>query len=508
MARYKHIDTSPRFLAVNLQAQLMPGTFEHALNHLLDHEIELSGFDARFSNDDTGASAYPPAMLLKVVLLAYSRGIVSSRAIERACREHVTFIALSGDSCPHFTTIAAFVSGLGDLIGTVFQQVLLVCDAQGLIGREMFAIDGVKLPSNASKQRSGTRADFAHQAQKMEAAVQTMLTRHRETDVADTEPSLQAKEAKRIDALQRDARCIREWLSTHREDRKGSRGAVRKSNRTDNESAKMATSKGVIQGYTGVAAVDARHQVIVDAQAHGTGSEQELLLPTVQALQAVMAPDTLITADAGYHSEANLVALAAMKRTALIPDNGMRARDERFDDIAKYKQAPDPLHDKSSGAKKTSALYGPQDFDFGRNAHTCVCPAGQSLYANGRECKVNGYIAIKFRGSEAACVPCAQRDKCLRTPHKTKTRQVAFFIGKLPGKNEHTERMKQRIDSAEGRSLYGRRFATVEPVFANLRHNKRLDRFTLRGQAKVDGQWKLFALVHNIEKLAHHGYAQ
>ena len=66
----------------------------------------------------------------------------------------------------------------------------------------------------------------------------------------------------------------------------------------------------------------------------------------------------------------------------------------------------------------------------------------------------------------------------------------------------------QRIDSAEGRVLYGRRFATVEPVFGNLRHNKGLDRFTLRGQRKVDTQWKLFCLVHNIEKLAHHGYAQ
>ncbi|WP_244164376.1 transposase [Variovorax atrisoli] len=117
-------------------------------------------------------------------------------------------------------------------------------------------------------------------------------------------------------------------------------------------------------------------------------------------------------------------------------------------------------------------------------------------------------MAIKFRGSEKACVPCVLRDQCLRTPAKTKTRQVAFFIGKLPGKSLHTERMKQRIDSAEGRALYGRRFATVEPVFANLRHNKQLNRFTLRGQAKVDGQWNLCALVHNIEKLAHHGYAQ
>lgn len=64
--------------------------------------------------------------------------------------------------------------------------------------------------------------------------------------------------------------------------------------------------------------------------------------------------------------------------------------------------------------------------------------------------------------------------------------------------------MRQRIDSREGREQYGRRLGIVEPVFGNMRHNKRLNRFTLRGQSKVDGQWKLFALVHNIEKLAKH----
>jgi hypothetical protein len=68
--------------------------------------------------------------------------------------------------------------------------------------------------------------------------------------------------------------------------------------------------------------------------------------------------------------------------------------------------------------------------------------------------------------------------------------------------------MKQRIDSPMGRQMIARRFATVEPVFANLRHNKGLNRFTLRGRGKVDAQWKLYCLVHNIEKLAHHGYGQ
>jgi hypothetical protein len=72
----------------------------------------------------------------------------------------------------------------------------------------------------------------------------------------------------------------------------------------------------------------------------------------------------------------------------------------------------------------------------------------------------------------------------------------------------YTDQMKARIDSPEGQAKYGRRFATVEPVFGNIRHNKQLNRFTLRSQRKVDAQWKLYCLVHNIEKLAHHGYAQ
>ena len=507
MARYKHIDTSPRFIAVDLQRQLLPGTFEHALNHLIDHELDLSGFDTRFSNDATGAAAYPPAMLLKVILYAYSMGIVSSRNIERACREHITFIALSGDSQPHFTTIAGFVSTLGDDIASIFTQILFICDKQGLIGREMFAIDGVKLPSNASKAKSGTRADFERQADKLEAAAKTMLERHREADQHGVEPDLRAKEIQRLTRLQTDAAQVRQWLTDHPEDRKGSKGAIRKSNRTDNESAKMATSKGVIQGYTGVAAVDARHQIIVEAQAHGTGSEQELLIPVVKAMQETLSADTLITADAGYHSEANLKQLTNMKIEALIADNNMRSRDERFAGQDKYKALPDPIHDKG-GKPKQAARYQPKDFDYDPQAGTCFCPAGKQLYGNGSGCIINGFAAVKFQGAQRDCIPCTHRERCLLTPHKTKARQVAFFHGKADGQESYTDKMKRHIDSAAGRSQYGRRFATVEPVFGNLRHNKQLNRFTLRGQKKVDAQWKLYCLVHNIEKLAHHGYGQ
>lgn len=103
--------------------------------------------------------------------------------------------------------------------------------------------------------------------------------------------------------------------------------------------------------------------------------------------------------------------------------------------LGKYKQNPDPLNDKSGNKKqnKQTAVYRPADFDYDPATHTCVCPAGKTLYGNGSHCVINGFNAIKFQGAQQDCVPCSHRDKCLRTPARTNTRQVAFFQGKVDG---------------------------------------------------------------------------
>jgi transposase len=281
MPRFKTPDYGLKMIPVDFAQQVLPGTFEFALCHLVDNELDLSTLRSRYTNDAGGAPAFDPAVLLKIVLLAYSRGLISSRSIAGACRNNVLFMAVSGDSAPHFTTIAGFVAELGDEAAALFTQVLLVCDRQGLIGRELFAIDGVKLPSNAAKAKSGTRADFEREAAKMEAAVQRMMGEQKARDLAGCDD--EARAARTRERLADEAAKIRNWLAANPDERRGAKGAVRLSNRTDNESAKMATGKGVIQGYTGVAAVDAAHQIVVEAHAHGTGSEQELLLPVVDA---------------------------------------------------------------------------------------------------------------------------------------------------------------------------------------------------------------------------------
>src|SRR5688572_9988996 len=106
MARFKSYSyTQGQLIPVDFKAQIQPGSFEYALSHIINNEVDLSVFAQRFKNDDTGATAYDPAILLKIILFAYSRGITSSRQIERACYENVTFMALSANSHPHFTTI-------------------------------------------------------------------------------------------------------------------------------------------------------------------------------------------------------------------------------------------------------------------------------------------------------------------------------------------------------------------------------------------------------------------
>lgn len=510
MARFKAVNMSPRFLPVVLEQQLVPGTFEYALHTLIDAEFDLSALASKFRNDETGAPAYDPAVMLKIVLLAYSRGMVSSRAIERACAENVLFMAISGDTQPAYTTIAAFVRSLSDEITAIFTEVILICDRQGLIGRQMFAIDGVKLPSNASKAKSGTHAELAHQAQAIERRVKSLLKTHRQRDRRSAQgadlAAERASRQQRLDALKSEAKSIRAFLQSNTQRRTG-KGPERKSNLTDNDSAKMATGKGVIQGYTGAATVDACHQIIVAAQAHGSGSEQSLLLPMIEQARPFATGKTVMTADAGYHSEANLQQLADRAIPALIADGLMRRRDERFKGQGKYKSGPDPLYDKRPAPKPAShGKFRPQDFTYDAEKNTCTCPAGKRLYSNGNHCTIKGRTHHKFSGALRDCVPCKLRDQCLRTPEKTRIRQVAFFHQSQASPLRHTEVMKRRIDSPAGRALYARRIATVEPVFGNLRYNKRLDRFTLRGQRKVDTQWKLYCMVHNIEKLARNGY--
>lgn len=141
-------------------------------------------------------------------------------------------MALSANTRPHFTTIAQFIREMGPAARKLFVDVLLYCDELGLIGKEMFAVDGCKMSSNASKEQSGTREDFQKRRAKFHARVDMLVRKHREQDeIGEPEavPGMRTREEKAIESLKAKAAKIDAWLRENPEDKKGVRGTAVKS---------------------------------------------------------------------------------------------------------------------------------------------------------------------------------------------------------------------------------------------------------------------------------------
>jgi hypothetical protein len=445
-------------------------------------------------------------VLLKIVLFAYSRGMLHSRRIERACKENVTFMALSCGQKPDHSTLAAFVSSMGeDRVVELFSQVLLVCEEEGLLGGTHFSLDGLKLSSNASKEWSGKHAELKKKQEKLEEKVQEAVREHRETDRRGDDPDRQRRE-QRIRRLRQKADRIARFLSEN-EPKPGKRGKEIQSNVTDRESAKMVTSHGVVQGYNANAVVDEKAQVVVHPEVFGDGEDSDHAGPMLDGakehLEAVGREDPLkdvtFIADTSYYSIENLQACQDRGVDAFIPDRDFRKRDPRFADAGRHRRSVDK-HKKRYESKKR--WFTPDDFTWDHDKNTLACPAGKHLYVRSRRCEIKGEFFTSYQAPKRACCNCPLRSKCLRS-EKTTARQVYIHLGRRPG--SITDAMKAKIDTPEGRKTYGKRLGIVEPVFGNIRACKGMDRFTLRGRAKVNIQWTLYCLVHNIGKITHFG---
>ncbi len=197
MARFKETNNRQgQFIPVIFEEQVLPGTIEHAICDVIDHHVDLSLLNTRYKNDESGAPAVPPAILLKLILVCYSKGILTSRHIEHAARTNVMMMAVAEGLTPDHATIARFVSSLGDVINGIFVDVLIRCAQLDLVGGEVFALDGCKLPANASKEYSGTFAELEKKREKLAAVLRNLMEKHRE---GDGDPEAEEKRKKKYE---------------------------------------------------------------------------------------------------------------------------------------------------------------------------------------------------------------------------------------------------------------------------------------------------------------------
>jgi len=496
MPRYKGNERQNLMVPVNLEEQLLPGTIEHAINFIIDQEVDLSGFDLHYHNQDSGRPAYDPKAMLKVILFAYSKGILSSRRIEEACKSNIVFMALCGDVHPDHTTLSRFISGRSDGIRGVFRDVLVVAAQNDLIGAEVFALDGCKIPSNAAKEHSGSFAEIRRKIQKLEARLEAMIKEHRSIDAKEDNQQQdgggeQSHGCSREQKYRRAIDRAKQFLATH-QPRIGAQGKEVKSNISDNESAKLKSGSGYVQGYNALALVDAKHQLVVHAEPIGQINEAPLLPRMIRrgvhairkaGVDAERLRRAVFLADTNYFCEANARFFFTSGLDGYLPDQRFRSRDPRFETRTRERRA---AHRKFSG----------QDFLYDASNDSYRCPADRTLTFYTHTI-LKGTAGVKYRADEADCGRCSLAARCLK---KGASRRSVFVA--QDQQQNFSRAMTHKVDTTVGRTIYAQRMGIVEPVFANITSTKGMRRFTLRGRAKVRIQWLYYCLVHNIEKLA------
>ena len=491
MARYKQTEADygqGLFLTVKLENQLIPGTFEYMLNEIIGTKIDVSTFDENYKNDKTGAKAIPPEKLLKLIMFGYKKGVDSSRKLMGLAEENLVAKALTGDMEVHWTTIACFITVNRKKVEEVFTKVLMFSGELDLIEGEELATDGLRLPSNASVDMSGTKEELEKSLRKYRKMAEKHVKKHMKRDKLgkdlreDTE-----KYEKRQKILNRKIENISSFLEVM-EPKKGKRIEEIKSNVTDNESAMIHTKGGYIQGYIGIATVDRKNQIIVNAQAFGTANEGEhqpkLIRDTLDNLEKAGINITkekkpIFMQDANYFSEENLKACEELGVEAITPDSQYHRRE---------------------GENKERRLEA-GDFEYHEDGNFYRCPNGKTLEFK-RLCAIGGEQAAMYMASVKDCRECPLNSRCIRTKKDIsrwdRGRQIAIMKSNDP--KSHCAKMRQKLSTEEYQELYAYRIQIVEPVFANMKNCMGLKRFTLRGNEKVNVQWKLYCIVHNLGK--------
>src|SRR5690554_6612665 len=294
--------------------------------------------------------------------------------------------------------------------------------------------------SNAAKEWSGTFKELEQKRQKLKRLIRYHLTEHQKKDSWESEEELDRaiRQVKTILTLDKAAGKIDAFLKSN-EPRlgKGKRSNEVKSNITDNQSAKMTTSKGTIQGYNGVASVDKKHQIIIDAQAFGEGQEHHTLQPVLETIEerykrlgindSLYKEGIIVTADTGFANEANMKYLHENGINAYIPDNQFRSRDPKFKD---QKEKYGKRH-QTPGKPEAKQLIPASEFQFDPINLTCICPAGNQISHRGTRANDQGQPTAYFEGKLLQCRHCNKKHQCMKNPaaadhHKGAERQISF----------------------------------------------------------------------------------
>lgn len=432
-------DVEQRWLLPPSVDELVPaGHMAHFVREMVRGELDLSAIFSAYK-EERGYPPYHPAMMVALLLYAYSRGVYSSRRITQACEERLDFMAVTALNRPNFRTVAEFRQRHLTALGDLFVQVLKLCRTAGLVKLGHVSLDGTKIAANASRHKAMSYGRMRETEKNLAAEVAEWFARAHATDAAedrdhgvdrrgDAMPDWVANKTARLAriraakaALEAEAKAPPPaadddgpgpssgmMARTNRPQRGEDGGPSDKAQRnfTDPDSRILPVKGGVVQGYNAQIAVDGAHQIIIAQRVQTSPVDGRGLKPLVRASRVVLrANPKELSADAGFCTNPNLTYLARRRINAFLAPGRARHRDKN--------------------------------------------PSGRRRWR---------------KGSPLAA-------------------------------------MALKLQRAGRRSRYRLRKQIVEPVFGQIKHARGFRQFLLRGLDKVRAEWAMICTAHNLLKL-------
>jgi transposase len=458
---------------------LLPKGHECFLYAELFQQIDTSSLESLYSVK--GQNAYHPKLIVSILIYAYSRGVFSSRQIERRCNEDLSFMFIAQMNCPNFRVLSDFRKNQGDFFQDCFKQTVKLAMELKLASLGHISLDGSKFKANTSKHKAMSYGRLKEREQALCAEIDDLIEKAKRCD-QDEDKAYKDKTGYEIpdDLKFKEGRLAKiraaKQALEQREQQLSPGKAIddkKQISFADTEARIMGKNGSFDYAYNAQISVDADLQIIVAQHVSQNANDKQEVAPALRALQETtdQLPEKL-SADNGYWSGDNLQALEQSGTDAYIAtDKGEKTHKIPLD---------------SSDRKLVKA-----DFDYHEADNTFTCPEGQILTMK-RESQDGSRV---YQGASEVCADCPLQSRCCQSA-KGEARTIT-----TDDKEPLRQQMASKMATEAAKVIYGKRKTIVEPVFGQIK-NSGFRGFSVRGKEKVAGEFSMVCATHNFKKIA------
>lgn len=416
-----------------------------------------------------GADKYYPKQLLKLLLYGYSSGIRSSRKLEKACHENLSFIWLMGGLKPDYRTISRFRSLYKEAITKVLKQCVRMCLKLDLIEGNVFFTDGSKFRANASINNTRSKEGCEEYIKKIEERIEQVINESEQIDAKERDDQSLVKLKEQFHDKAKLINKMKDVLNTLNAKNKDN------INSTDTDCVKAKSRQGIHAAYNVQSTTDGKHGLIIQAQAVSQSTDFNQLSVQVQAAsENVGKTPQHACADAGY-SDVDDARKIDPQINIIVPSTNQAQEDKGLV----------PVHP-----------FDKRHFVYDAQTNEYICPNGKRLESIGFKDQEHNKIRYQANGLE--CQACSHfgyphLGKCTQSPNGRRITRLAD--------EEFKEQLEANYKRPENQAIYKLRKETVEHPFGHMKRNLGAGQFMLRGIAKVNAEVSLLATCFNLARM-------